>query len=115
MKKILFVLCIGLMMSCGDSKSNDMCEGIKQTQAIHFENRDELPSDFTGKAFTCKDDKVVLFEFINGSLILEDPFTDGKRNGLNKTWYENGKLMSETEFKNDFRDGFERYWFDNGQ
>jgi antitoxin component YwqK of YwqJK toxin-antitoxin module len=41
-------------------------------------------------------------------------FKNGKRNGLETTWYESGKKLSESNFKNGERDGLITGWYENG-
>lgn len=45
----------------------------------------------------------------------EGTYTNGRKNGVWKTWYENGKLWSETSFKDDVNHGKTMSFHPNGK
>ena len=65
----------------------------------------EMPEDYTGIAFECKDGKVKRLH----------NYKEGKHDGLCREWYENGQLEKEVNYKDDEEDGMYRRWHENGQ
>ena len=51
----------------------------------------------------------------NGVLREEDPFIDNKYNGVVKTYFKNGLLQTETTYVNGVQNGIWRYYFDDGK
>lgn len=54
-------------------------------------------------------------DFKNDTLIMEGHYTNNKRNGLFKFYYNDGTLMSVGKYQNDLRDSLWIYFFPNGQ
>lgn len=51
----------------------------------------------------------------NGQLWIEMNYKDGKGNGLMRSWYENGQLLYKAYQKYGKLDGKEKWWYENGQ
>jgi antitoxin component YwqK of YwqJK toxin-antitoxin module len=51
----------------------------------------------------------------NGQKKKEQPYKDGKRDGVVTLWYENGQKQGEGTFKDDKYDGLYTEWYENGQ
>jgi TonB family protein len=54
-------------------------------------------------------------DFKNDTLIMEGQYSNNKRNGLFKLFYNNGRLMSVGKYRNDLRDSLWTYFYPNGQ
>jgi TonB family protein len=54
-------------------------------------------------------------DFKNDTLIMEGHYTNNKRNGLFKFYYNDGSLMSIGKYQNDLRDSLWIYFYPNGQ
>ena len=48
--------------------------------------------------------------YINGQLMYEVNYKDGKKDGLWRFWDENGKLKWEQKYKDGKEDGLWRWW-----
>lgn len=51
----------------------------------------------------------------NGTLYMEGPIDQGKREGVWKTFYEDGKPWSETSFSSGKSNGPTKTWYKNGE
>jgi antitoxin component YwqK of YwqJK toxin-antitoxin module len=101
MKKLLSILSIFLVfISCSPDRVH--------TEDLYFKG-DICYLD--GKEFTG-----ISFDIhSNGQLKFERSYKNGRKNGLNKQWFENGQLRIETNYKNGKRDGLDKMWYENGQ
>ena len=45
----------------------------------------------------------------------EENYKDGKRDGLDISWYKNGQKNSEVTYKDGKKDGLETRWYENGE
>ena len=50
-----------------------------------------------------------------GSLVCEEEFVDGVREGMSRMWHDNGVLAEETRMHRDSPHGESRQWWPNGQ
>ena len=51
----------------------------------------------------------------NGELAGEFYVKEGRRDGLQRTWYKNGQLWSECSFSNGKKNGLYRQWYETGE
>lgn len=49
----------------------------------------------------------------NGQLSI--PYTNGKQEGIARSWYDNGQLRNECNYIDDKKDGYSKEWHENGQ
>jgi antitoxin component YwqK of YwqJK toxin-antitoxin module len=49
----------------------------------------------------------------NGQLSI--PYTNGKQEGISRSWYDNGQLRSECNYIDDKKNGYSKEWHENGQ
>lgn len=54
-------------------------------------------------------------KFDNGNKESEADFSDGKMNGIYRTYFPNGNLNEEIEYKNGIPDGTVKYYYENGK
>ncbi len=47
--------------------------------------------------------------------ISERNYKEGKKEGIQKNWYENGQIMYESNYKKGKKEGIQKGWYDNGQ
>ena len=104
MKKLLFVLCLGLFVGCnlyGQIRVHSDSLNWNSDERVYYE----------GKLFS----GIVFKEYENGQLEYEGNYKDGKEDGLGKRWYESGQLMFEMNYKDGKRDGIIKHWLENGK
>ena len=58
---------------------------------------------------------VVRYYTMEGGIISETPYVNGKQNGLGKTYYETAELMIEKTWVNDHEEGLEKTYYRNGK
>jgi antitoxin component YwqK of YwqJK toxin-antitoxin module len=58
---------------------------------------------------------VVTEYFNSGSLKIETPYKDGKREGTQREYYESGKIMWETPYKDGKKEGTEIWYSESGK
>lgn len=56
----------------------------------------------------------VYLETLNGNPKLEFNFKDGRRDGIQLTWFKNGELNSEYNYVNGIEHGYRKAWYENG-
>ena len=98
MNKILSLLIISLFISCSQNRYH-IDETTNPTDTLCY-----LKSDMSLL------NGVVYNEF--GDIGL---FKNGKREGLNKIWYDDGQIMSKRKYKNGKWVGLHKVWYENGQ
>ena len=105
MKKILIVLCLGLVfVSCGEKRVlvDELVFDGWDDQTIYYDSK-----PFNGIAFSLHS---------NGKVFREMSVKQGKTNGFLKDWYENGQLKKERYYKpGGILDGLSKHWHENGQ
>ncbi len=77
---------------------------VEEREGVIYLKDSKIP--FTGKA-------IALHE--NGQKKMEGNFKNGKKDGLETSWYEDGQKRSEDNFKDGKLDGLSIFWFPNGQ
>ena len=75
----------------------------KKTNLWHY---DVERTPYTGKAVEFQDD---------GNPLVEAYFLKGKRDGLERFWFENGKLKTEGQWFNGKKNGIFRKWSEQGK
>ena len=117
MRKILFVLCLGLLFGCkigGDSESFGDSGDVGENR-IHFDslvyNYDEKVAFYQGVLFS----GVGFTKYENGQLWIERNYSDGKEDGLERRWYKNSQLEVERNYSDGKEDGLWKKWYENGQ
>ncbi|MBN1597022.1 MAG: toxin-antitoxin system YwqK family antitoxin [Bacteroidales bacterium] len=63
---------------------------------------------------TLKDSTWKYYSFYSGTIISEENYHNGTKNGIQKTYYQTGKLSEEIEYKNDIKDGIWNQFFEDG-
>ena len=79
-------------------------EELEEREGVIYLKDSKIP--FTGKAFALNE---------NGQKKMEGNFKNGKKDGLETSWYEDGQKRSEDNFKDGKLDGLSIFWFPNGQ
>ena len=82
---------------------NDKALEIRKGGIMYLEGSD---TPYTGKVFLFHE---------NGQKEMKGNYKDGKKDGLDVSWYENGQKWSETNWKDGKEDGLHVWWYDNGQ
>ena len=77
---------------------------VEEREGVIYLKDSKIP--FTGKAFALHE---------NGQKKMEGNFKNGKKDGLETSWYEDGQKRSEDNFKDGKLDGLSIFWFPNGQ
>ena len=77
---------------------------VEEREGVIYLKDSKIP--FTGKA-------IALHE--NGQKKMEGNFKNGKKDGLETSWYEDGQKWTEGNFKDDQKDGLFTIWYTNGQ
>tara|TARA_B100001057_G_scaffold387145_1_gene394262 strand:+ start:110 stop:514 length:405 start_codon:yes stop_codon:yes gene_type:complete len=95
LKKILLILCVSLLSSCGTKELSS--DQLVERQGI--------------------DDEIKFWEtrYGNGQLRSKGSYKDGKNDGPWESYYENGQLFSKTYHKDGKKDGTWEYYHENGQ
>ncbi len=111
MKRLLLIV-LPLLLIVGCSK----VEG--QQQLIPFVEKKENGSiEITYYKKTQNGIEMVKKEgyWRNGQQEEEENYKDGKRDGLDISWYKNGQKEYERTYKDGEKDGLETKWYSNGQ
>ena len=112
MKKLLIILTLSSSFSTfslANLESIDIEFCYEQDIRGYYENYesfDRSNEQYTGKS-TCK--------YLNGSIISEGSYINGKEEGKWTYWYKNGKIKSERNYKGGQLDGKSNSWNKNGQ
>lgn len=137
-KVVFYIFSIVIfLVSCNNSSIDYLTEDAKQpncsdmTKGLETLNDDEseVPQDYTGIVFSCREGKVVYLGYYrngrreglykawheNGQLWYLLHWKLGKVVNLNRSWYKNGVLKYEKEFNSGIPDGFVKFWYSNGQ
>ncbi len=64
---------------------------------------------------TIKDSLWKYYSYWTGTLVSEEFYAKGKKNGIQKSYYQNGNLSEEIEYKNDIQDGIWAQYFEDGK
>lgn len=64
---------------------------------------------------TIKDSLWKYYSFWTGALVSEEFYSNGKKNGIQKSYFTNGNVSEEIEFKNDIKDGNWNQYFEDGK
>ena len=86
MKKIILILCVSLLCSCGTKELSD--DQLVERNGVYYEVNSEVP--YTGKVTDTHE---------NGQLYIKGSYKDGKRDGLRTWWYEDGQKGYEGTYK----------------
>lgn len=62
-----------------------------------------------------KKDGVELSWYEEGILMTEGTYINGKREGIHREWYDDGKLNKECYYVQDKKEGLYQSWWNNGQ
>jgi len=57
----------------------------------------------------------VVCSYDDNLVIMEMPFKDGKKEGIQKWYHENGNLRLETPYKDNKQEGFARHYYESGK
>ena len=58
---------------------------------------------------------IVYDKYDNNKLKIEGNLKDGRKDGLQNSWWKSGQLSSEVNFKNGKKEGVEKLWYKSGQ
>lgn len=61
-----------------------------------------------------KDSVWKYYSFYSGTLVSEENYLNGKKDGIQKSYYANGKVSEEIEYKNDIKEGSWKQFFEDG-
>ena len=113
MRYLLCFISLVLIYSC-QSTSNEPVATETEIIDIWDNGRPKtvrLYSEIEGKREAIHE----IYYYSDGSLNLEGPLLNGKREGLWKSWYEDGSLWSEGEFRDGLRQGPAVVFYPNGK
>ena len=119
MKKILFVLCLGLVFvgceNIGFSGDNKLEDDIREEIVKRYESGGkELVVTYKGKGNNEEVTKKMYY-FEDGIKEKEENYKNVIKDGLWREWYKDGQLKYEEIYKNGKRDSLWRIWYQNGQ
>lgn len=103
---LLFGIILTLISSCGDSDQNLMQISLSNSQ-IEIEN---------GIVYFKKDpfSGQLIDSFPKGGLKLEQPYMNGRKEGLETRWYPNQQIMSLRRYQKGTKVGKHQAWWQNG-
>lgn len=111
MNKLLNIIILALVLASCTSKEVRHCEKVVRRHDTNNSPWIVRYYDVVGK------DSTWVFEkwfHDNGTLNLEGPIVNGKREGSFKSYYPSGKLMSKGTFHEGLREGRGVVYFENG-
>ena len=125
---MLFILCLQPLIGQNgftnkDKAKNETINGLKQGKWIEYMNpKFETIIQDSAKFYKLsvyKDDKVSenvhTFFYPSGKLIAEEPYTNGKKNGIAKYYYESGELNFETPYNDGKSTGISKRYYKSGK
>ncbi len=89
-------------------------EDGEHTKARMFYEDGEVSAEgyFIGQT---KDSTWKYYSFWTGTLVSQEKYSLGKKNGVQISFYNNGKISEEIEYKNDVKDGIWNQYFEDGK
>tara|TARA_R110001606_G_scaffold26570_3_gene85855 strand:+ start:64 stop:825 length:762 start_codon:yes stop_codon:yes gene_type:complete len=130
MKNLLYLGIILMLASCGSNEEEikeeeryDVSETVNPTDTLMSLKADMKPLNGIvyckfgdiGKYVDGKKEGVQKLWYDDGQLYSEKNYKDGKKEGIQKVWFENGQLWSEKNYKDGKAEGIQKVWYENGQ